>query len=64
MATVRHEIKVKTLEGETLALDVVATNTVEELKAMLFESKYCEDWIERKLFRVKVLVDGLLVDDD
>ena len=64
MVTVRHEMKVKTLEGETLAFDAVATNTVEELKAMLFESKHCEDWIERRLLRVKVLVDGLLLDDD
>ena len=65
----RHEMKVKTLEGETLAFDVVATNAVEELQAMQqcclkVESKHCEDWIERRLLRVKVLAGGSLVDDD
>ncbi len=59
----KNEVEVKTLEGETLTFDVVATNTVEELKAMLLESKHREDWIERRLPRVKVLVDGVLVDD-
>ena len=31
---------------------------------MLSERKHCEDPIERKLCSVKVLADGLLVDDD
>ena len=64
MATVPQEIKVKTLEGEMLAVEVAPTNTVKELRAMLLESKRGEDSIERQLLRVEVLTAGLLLDDD
>ena len=64
MATAPQEMKVKTLEGEMLAVEVVPTNTVKELRAMLLESKHCEDPIERQLLRVEVLTAGLLIDDD
>ena len=47
-----------------LPVSIMPTNTMEELKAMLCEKKHCEDPIERKILKVKVLADGLLVDDD
>ena len=64
MATAPQKMKVKTLEGETLAVEVLPTNTVKELRAMLLESKGYEDPIERQLLRVEVLTAGLLMDDD
>ena len=64
MATAPQKMKVKTLEGEMLAVEVAPTNTVKELRAMLLESKRCEDSIERQLLRVEVLTAGLLIDDD
>ena len=64
MATAPQEMKVKTLEGEMLAVEVVPANTVKELRAMLLESKRCEHPIERQLLRVEVLTAGLLIDDD
>ena len=56
MATAPQEMKVKTLEGEMLAVEVVPTNTVKELRVMLLESKGYEDPIERQLLRVEVLI--------
>ena len=64
MATAPQEMKVKTLQGDMIAVEVVPTNTVKELRAMLLESKECECPIERQLLRVEVLTAGLLVDDD
>ena len=64
MATAPQEMKVKTLEVEMLAVEVVPTNTVKKLRAMLLESKRCEDAIERQLLRVEVVTAGLLIDDD
>ena len=58
-----RELKVQTLEGCDLTIEVVPTTTIEELKAMLHEKKHCEDPIERKILKVKVLADGLLDDD-
>ena len=57
-------LKVKTVEGGEIAVEVMPTNTIKELKAMLCEQKHCEDPIDRKILKVKVLADGLLVDDD
>ena len=64
MAAIPCEVKVKTLEGGVLTVEVMRTNTIEELKAMLHEKKHCPDPIERQILKVKVLADGLLVDDD
>ena len=64
MAPMPCELKVKTLEGGDLTVEVVPTTTIKELRAMLHEKKNCEDPIERKILKVKVLADGLLVDDD
>ena len=59
-----RELKVKTLDGDDFTVEVVPTTTIRELKAMLHEKKHCEDPIEHKILKVKVLADGLLVDDD
>ena len=64
MATMLCELKVKTLQGGDLTIKVVPTTTIKELKAMLREKKHCEDPIEHKILKVKVLADGLLVDAD
>ena len=64
MAAMFRELKVKTLEGVDLTVQVVPTNTIEELKAMLREKKHGQDPIEHKILKVKVLAEGLLVDDD
>ena len=68
MAAMLREVKMKTLEGGDLTVEVMPTSTIEELKAMLlamlFRKKHCEDPIERRILKVKVLADGLLVDDD
>eukprot|EP00434_Breviolum_minutum_P038443 symbB.v1.2.034100.t1/scaffold4305.1/size41623/3 len=64
MAAVPRELKVKTLDGGGLTVEVMPANTIEELKATLYEKKHCEDPVERKILKIKVLADGLLVDDD
>ena len=64
MAAMPHELKLKTLQGGDLTVEVVPNTTIRELKAMLHEKKHCEDPIEHKILKVKVLADGLLVDDD
>ena len=63
MAAMPHELKLKTLQGGDLTVEVVPNTTIRELKAMLHEKKHCEDPIEHKILKVKVLADGLLVDD-
>ena len=59
-----QELKVQTLEGEALAIEVVPTNTVKELRWMLLESKRCEDMIERLLLKAQILTAGVLLGDD
>ena len=63
MAVMLRELKVKTLDGGDLTVEVMPTNTIKELKAMLHEKKHCEDPIEHKILKVKVLADGLFDDD-
>ena len=63
----RQQLKVTTLDGGVLTFEVWPFDTIQELKARLRAKKRCEDFIEiieRKILKVKVLVDGLLVDDD
>ena len=65
LGIIRCELKVKTLEGRVLTVEVMPTNSIRELKAMLREKKHCEDPIERQILQVKVLANGgLLLDDD
>ena len=63
MTAMAHELKLKTLEGGDLNVEVMPTSTIQELKAMLHEKKHCEDPIERQILKVKVLSGGFLVDD-
>ena len=64
MAAMFRELKVKTLAGVDLTIEVTPTNTVEELKAMLCKKKLCEDPTEQEVCQVKVLAVGLSIDDD
>ena len=64
MAAMTHELKLKTLEGGDLTIEITSTSTIQELKAILHQRKDCEDPIEREILKVEVLVDGLLLDDD
>ncbi len=64
MAAMPRELKVTTLEGGDLTVEVMPTTTIKELKAMLREKKHCEDPIERQILKVDVLAVGLLVDND
>jgi len=63
MPAMFRELKVTTLEGVDLTVKVRPTKTIQELKAMLLKKKQCEDPIVRKILKVKVLANGLLVDD-
>ena len=58
-----RELKVSTLEGGVLTIQVIPTNTIQELKTILREKKY-EDPNERKILQAEVLVDGALVRSD
>ena len=64
MAAMPSQLKVTTIEGGVLTLEVMPANTIEELKAMLREKKHCEDPIERQILKIKVLAGRLLVGDD
>ena len=59
-----HEVKVKTLEGGVVTVEVIPTKTIRELMVMLREKKDCEDPIERQICKLKILVDGSVPDDD
>ena len=64
MAVMPCELKVKTLEGGVLALKSRRPPPFSRMKTMLHEKKHCEDPIEHQILKLKVLADGLLVDDD
>ena len=57
------ELKVSTLEGGVITVQVTPTNTIHQLKTMLCEKKV-EDPNERKILKVEVLVSGALVHND
>ena len=63
MADMHRELKVSTLEAGVLTVQVMATNTIQELTTMLREKKH-EDPIERKILKAEVLVGGSLVQSD
>ena len=58
-----RELKVNTLEGGVLTVQVTPINTIQELKTMLREKKH-EDPNERKIVKAEILVDGALVHCD
>ena len=57
------ELKVITLRGDVLALDVTEIQTVQQLKARLLEQFPCEDPIEQKICRVAVFQGNSLLND-
>eukprot|EP00434_Breviolum_minutum_P005230 symbB.v1.2.004610.t1/scaffold259.1/size252385/12 len=52
------ELKVITLRGDVLALDVTEIQTVQQLKARLLEQFPCEDPVEQKIRRVAAVFQG------
>ena len=54
------ELKVSTLEGGVITVQVTTRTTIEELKTMLCEKK-AEHPNERKILKAEVVVDGALV---
>jgi len=57
------ELKVITLGGDVLAVDVAEIQTVQQLKARLLEQFPCEDPIEQKIRRVEVFQGNSLLND-
>ena len=57
------QLKVSTLRGDVLALDVTEIQTVQQLKARLLDQFICEDPIEQKICRVAVFQGNCLLDD-
>ena len=57
------KLKVNTLEGGIIILDITPTVTVRELKAMLLEQAPCEHPLERRILKAKLLNDKTLIDD-
>lgn len=57
------KLKVNTLQGGIIILDITPTVTVRELKVMLLEHAPCEHPLERRILKVKLLNDKTLIDD-
>ena len=57
------EVKLNTLQGGVITLDIPMTATVRELKAMLLAKHPCRDPIERKILKVELLRDSSIIDD-
>ena len=57
------EVKLNTLQGSVITLDILMTATVLELKSMLLEKHPCQDPIERKVLKVELLRDSSIIDD-
>ena len=57
------ELKVITLGGDVLAVDVAEIQTVQQLKARLLEQFPCEDPVEQKICRIEVFQGNSLLDD-
>ena len=60
-----HELRVRTLGGCVLTLEVAPTGTVGKLKSMLLDKKISADSKEfRELLGAQVLVDNKVLSDD
>ena len=59
-----RELKVNTLEGGVLTVQVTPRNTIQELKTMLREKKHEDYPNSRKILKAEILVDGALVHCD
>ena len=57
------EVKLNTLQGSVITLDVPMTATVRELKAILLRKHPCQDPLERKVLKVELLRDSSIIDD-
>ena len=57
------KIKLNTVEGSVITLDVLMTATVGELKSMLLEKHPCQDPIERKILGVELLHNSSIMKD-
>ena len=63
LAAMSREIKLGTLQGSVITLDVPTTATVRDLKMMLLEKHPCQDPLERKVLKVELLRDSSIIDD-
>ena len=57
------ELKVNSLEGNVIILDLPMTETVGQVKSILLEKLPCEDPIERKICRAELFESNSLLDD-
>ena len=62
-AAMSCEVKLNTLQGGVITLDIPITATVRELKAILLAKHPCRDPIERKILKVELLRDSSIIDD-
>ena len=62
-AAMSCEVKLNTLQGGVITLDIPIMATVRELKAMLLTKHPCQDPIERKILKVELLRDSSIIDD-
>ena len=63
LAAMSRKIKLGTLQGSVITLDVPMTATVRELKMMLLLKHPCQDPLERKVLKVELLQDNSIIDD-
>ena len=57
------EVKLNTLQGGVITLDLPMTTTVLELKAMLLEKHPCRDPSKRKVLKVELLRNTSIIDE-
>ena len=62
-AAMSCEVKLNTVQGGVITLDIPITATVRELKAILLEKHPCQDPIELKILKVELLRDSSIIDD-
>ena len=62
-AAMSCEVKLNTLQGGVITLDIPITATVRELSAILLAKHPCRDPIERKILKVELLRDSSIIDD-
>ena len=62
-AAMSRKIKLGTLQGSVITLDVPMTATVRELKMMFLLKHPCQDPLERKVLKVELLRDNSIIDD-
>ena len=63
-AAMSCEVKVNTLQGGVITLDLPMTATVRELKAMLLEKHPCQDPSKRKVLQVELVRNTAIIDID